>query len=314
MVGGHEQPDSGDILIDDRSIVGLSANQIPTATVFQNYALFPHYTVFQNVAFGLRVRGLKDKEMRQRVGVVLELVGMQGFEHRDVITLSGGEKQRIATARALAVQPEILLMDEPLGALDRLIRLRMQRELSDLLRRVDITTLYVTHDQHEALTMADRVAVIKRGRIRQLGTPVEIYRRPQDRFVADFIGGTNFVRGQVTRVEGTRVELSVNSQTICGRRRADQAIPVGMTTDAVLRPEDVTLNREPLSQNSWRCQVVQAVYVGDLTEYTVEVEGLDQLLQIKSLGAPAFQPGEEVRASWAEASLLILPRAPEGSD
>jgi ABC-type Fe3+/spermidine/putrescine transport system ATPase subunit len=307
MIGGHEHPDEGEILIDGRPITHLPANRIPTATVFQNYALFPHFDVYQNVAFGLRMRGIDERHVRDRVGAVLALVGLTGFEQRDVTTLSGGEKQRVATARSLAVEPEILLMDEPLGALDRLIRLRMQRELGELLRRVGVTTVYVTHNQHEALTMADRVAVMERGRLRQIGSPLEIYRHPRSRFVATFMGDANFIDGVVAEVAEGCAWLTIGAMRLPGRLLSGQLITPGLPASAMLRPEDVRIAPEPEPGRDWRARVVAATYSGELTEYVAEVEALARTLRIKALGMPVAAVGETVAVSWDGGNVVILP-------
>jgi ABC-type Fe3+/spermidine/putrescine transport system ATPase subunit len=307
MIGGHEHPDAGEILIDGCSITHLPANRIPTATVFQNYALFPHFDVHQNVAFGLRMRGIDERQVHDRVAAVLALVGLTGFERRDVTTLSGGEKQRVATARSLAVEPEILLMDEPLGALDRLIRLRMQRELGELLRRVGVTTVYVTHNQHEALTMADRVAVMERGRLRQIGSPLEIYRHPRSRFVATFMGDANFIDGVVDEVGEGCAWLTVGGIRVPGRLLSGQSVTPGIYASAMLRPEDIRIAPEPTPGHDWRAQVVAATYSGEMTEYVAQVEALPGSLRIKALGTPVAAVGETMAVSWDGGNVVILP-------
>lgn len=314
MIGGHEQPDDGDIVIDGHSIMHLPANRIPTATVFQNYALFPHYDVYQNVAFGLRMRGIGEREVHDQVSAVLSLVGLTGFERRDVTTLSGGEKQRIATARALAVEPEIVLMDEPLGALDRLIRLRMQRELSGLLRRVGVTTVYVTHNQHEALTMADRVVVMERGQIRQIGSPLDIYRHPTSRFVATFMGDANFIDGVIGEVSGRCGSLLTEGFAIPGCFNADQGVPPGGRAMAILRPEDVRIITGPVPEHGWPAQVVSAVYSGELTEYIATSDALRCSLRIKALGTPLAAPGDAITLVWDADDVVILPEAETARD
>jgi ABC-type Fe3+/spermidine/putrescine transport system ATPase subunit len=314
MIGGHEDPDAGDILIDGRSIMHLPANRIPTATVFQNYALFPHYDVYQNVAFGLRMRGISEREVHDRVAAVLSLVGLTGFERRDVTTLSGGEKQRIATARALAVEPEIVLMDEPLGALDRLIRLRMQRELSELLRRVGVTTVYVTHNQHEALTLADRVVVMERGRIRQIGSPLDIYRHPTSLFVATFMGDANFIDGVIGEVSGRCGSLLTGGIAIPGCFNADQVVTPGTRAMAMLRPEDVRIVTGPVPEHGWQARVVSAVYSGELTEYIAASDALGCSLRIKTLGTPLAAPGDAITLHWDDEDVVILPEPETARD
>src|SRR5688572_20879359 len=208
MIAGLEEPSSGRVLIDDRDITGLDAHQRDFGMVFQSLALFPHLTVGQNIAYPLRIRSAPKDEQQARVDELLDLVHLPGFADRAIPQLSGGQRQRVAIARALARSPRLFLLDEPLSALDAKLREAMQVELRQLQRRLDITTIVVTHDQREAMTMADLVVVMGNGRIRQAGTPLEVYRRPADAFVADFIGSTNLLDAQAddggARVPGGR--------------------------------------------------------------------------------------------------------------
>ena len=199
MIGGFEEPTSGRILLGDRDVSGLPSHKRDVNTVFQSYALFPHLTIFENVAFGLRRKGIKGDELRRRVGEALELVGLTGLERRKPRQLSGGQQQRIALARALVNRPRVLLLDEPLGALDLKLRKQMQLELKRIQHEVGITFIHVTHDQEEAMTMADRIVVMNDGRIEQLGTPTELYERPATAFVAGFLGVSNLLAGSGDR-------------------------------------------------------------------------------------------------------------------
>lgn len=202
LVAGFECPTAGDILLDGKSIAGLPPYARKVSTVFQSYALFPHLTVAQNVAFGLERRGgLGKAEIRQRVDRTLALVQLSGKESRMPIQISGGERQRVALARSLIVEPQVLLLDEPLSALDPQLRKQMRKELKDVQRRVGIAFLFITHDQEEALSMSDRLAVMNQGRLEQIGTPLELYRQPRSRFVADFLGEVNWIRGAGIRPE-----------------------------------------------------------------------------------------------------------------
>ena len=205
MIGGFEQPTDGAIYLGDREVSGLPAYKRDVNTVFQSYALFPHLSVLENVAFGLRRRGLKGKEVRERVREILRVVGLEGMEGRKPRQLSGGQQQRVALARALVNRPRVLLLDEPLGALDLKLRKQMQLELKSIQHDVGITFIHVTHDQEEAMTMADRIAVMNGGRIEQLGTPTELYETPQTAFVAGFLGASNLIAGTVAGPD--RVQL-----------------------------------------------------------------------------------------------------------
>src|ERR671925_998759 len=208
MIGGFEQPDDGAIELAGVDVAGLPPHKRDVNTVFQSYALFPHLNVFDNVAYGLRRRRLAKDQIPGQVGRILDLVDLPGFEGRRITQLSGGQQQRVALARALVNQPDVLLLDEPLGALDLKLRKEMQLELKGLQERVGITFIFVTHDQEEALTMSDRIAVMSGGKVLQVGTPTEIYERPSCRFVADFIGESNFVQGHISAVEPTSAAVT----------------------------------------------------------------------------------------------------------
>ncbi|MBM4466882.1 MAG: polyamine ABC transporter ATP-binding protein [Chloroflexi bacterium] len=210
LIAGFELPTEGDVYIDGQLQGETPPYRRPVNTVFQNYALFPHMTVFQNVAFGLEMQKVSKEEIRQRVLAALEMVQLPGMENRKPAQLSGGQQQRVALARALVNHPKVLLLDEPLGALDLKLRKAMQLELKALQHRVGITFIYVTHDQEEALTMSERIAVMDRGQVLQVGTPEEIYEQPADRFVADFIGETNFLEGQVQERQAGEAEVVVD--------------------------------------------------------------------------------------------------------
>lgn len=302
MTGGQESPDSGDIRLDGRSIAGLPPNKINAATVFQDFALFPHYTVEQNVGFGLRMRGWKQEQIHERVGEMLDLVGLSGFERRTIAGLSGGEKQRVATARALAVRPPLVLMDEPLGSLDRLIKLRMQRELADLVHEVGLTTLYVTHDQREALTMADRVAVLNNGNLEQIGTALDVCHRPATRFVAEFLGAAgNLLPAKIRGVDGGRVAVDVLGTVLDVPSDPDgRQLKKGKEAIVVARPEEISLTTEVAGQV--RGQITNVDYTGELSEYMVDVGG--QSLLVKALGRPRHQSGAPVGLILNEPAVL----------
>ena len=234
LIGGFLTPDSGTISFDGKTINNVPPHKRNVNTVFQRYALFPHLNVYDNIAFGLRVKKLPEKEIRKNVAEMLELVNLRGFEKRRVNRLSGGQQQRVAIARALVNKPKILLLDEPLGALDLKLRKEMQTELKAIQQRLEITFIYVTHDQEEALTMSDTVVVMNNGDIQQIGTPVDIYNEPINAFVADFIGESNILDGIMRR------DLLVE---ICGREFecVDRGFGEDAPVDVVIRPEDVRI-------------------------------------------------------------------------
>ena len=234
IIGGFEQPDSGDVFFDGKRLNDVPPYQREINTVFQRYALFPHLNVAENIAFGLHIKKLSRDEIKRKTTEMLELVGLRGFENRDVTSLSGGQQQRVAIARALVCEPRVLLLDEPLGALDLKLRKDMQIELKRIQQRTGITFIYVTHDQEEALTMSDRVVVMNHGVIQQVGSPTDIYNEPVNAFVADFIGESNIIDGVM--LEDCKVEF-------CGRtfECVDKGFGRNTPVDVVIRPEDLKI-------------------------------------------------------------------------
>jgi spermidine/putrescine transport system ATP-binding protein len=263
MIGGFEQPTSGSIYLGSREVSGLPAYKRDVNTVFQSYALFPHLSVRENVAFGLRRRGLKGKEVHGGVREMLRIVGLEGMEGRKPRQLSGGQQQRVALARALVNKPRVLLLDEPLGALDLKLRKQMQLELKAIQHEIGITFVHVTHDQEEAMTMADRIAVMNHGRIEQLGTPTELYETPQTAFVAGFLGASNLIRGTVTATDRVRLrhgpEVRVPSAALADR---SGEVAVG------IRPEKIELSDE--HENQIEGRIVESAYVGVATQFVVD--------------------------------------------
>ena len=234
MIAGLLQPDAGEILVDGRAITRVPVHRRNIGMLFQNYALFPHMTVAENISFGLETRNVRRQAAAARIAEALQLVQLEGFEHRMPAQLSGGQQQRVALARALVVEPAVLLLDEPLGALDKSLRQSMQVELRDLQRRLGITTVMVTHDQDEALTMADRIAIMRDGYIEQSGTPAEVYQRPVSRFIASFLGASNFFRGRVERADNGAICVAVPGGPAISVRSSR---PIGASVTVALRPE-----------------------------------------------------------------------------
>jgi putative spermidine/putrescine transport system ATP-binding protein len=239
LVAGFLMPDSGAIAIDGQSVTDLPTYRREIGMMFQNYALFPHMTVASNVGYGLRMRRIAKPEIASRVAAALELVKLAGLEDRKPRQLSGGQQQRVALARSLVVRPKVLLLDEPFSALDRNFRASMQVELKEIQRKLGVTTIFVTHDQSEALSLSDRIAVISQGRIRQLGTPDDIYRRPADRFVASFVGDVNVLRARLDRFDGAMAAVALGpARVVVSARTLDGASP-GAAVDLFVRPEDL---------------------------------------------------------------------------
>jgi spermidine/putrescine transport system ATP-binding protein len=313
MIGGFELPSSGEIFIEGEAMGDRPPYRRPVNTVFQNYALFPHMSVAQNVSYGLEMAGVTKPERQRRVQDALAMVRLPHVEGRKPAELSGGQQQRVALARALVNRPAVLLLDEPLGALDLKLRKAMQLELKQLNREVGATFLYVTHDQEEALTMSDRIAVMNEGRILQLGTPGEIYERPQTRFVADFIGQTNFLEVDVTGWDATGVEVDLPGSGPLRARMPDGIQPQGRMTLAV-RPEKISLlgdlpGTEAPGSNALTGRLDEVVYVGTHTQYLVRLPG-GQLLTVyrqnRAVGENEHVTGEPLSVVFNPQSAALL--------
>ncbi|MGH2436493.1 MAG: ABC transporter ATP-binding protein [bacterium] len=277
MVAGFYRPDAGDIFLRDVRVTDIPPHRRNTAMVFQEYALFPHMNMAENVGYGLRMRRVPSPEAGPRIAQVLELVGLSGHELKFPHQLSGGQQQRVALARALVVEPEVLLLDEPLSNLDAKLRVRVRTEIRQLQQQLRKTALYVTHDQEEALAISDRIAVMDRGRILQSGTPLEIYHRPANRFVADFVGLANFVDARVVapgRVEARGVMLAITD-----------GAPSGPVT-LLLRPEAIRLHRQPPAHaaNVLGGRIAAASFLGTLARYWVDVNGMRWTIDVPSPG------------------------------
>lgn len=317
MIAGFELPTAGEIYIHGRPMDAIPPNRRPVNTVFQNYALFPHMTIGQNVAFGLEMERLPKAEITRRVGEALEMVRLAGYEKRKPHQLSGGQQQRVALARALVKRPEVLLLDEPLGALDLKLRKEMQLELKKLQREVGITFVYVTHDQEEALTMSDRIAVMNGGRVLQVGTAAEIYERPRNRFVADFIGETNFLTGTVvaTMAEEHRYLVQLTGGAMLAAT-SEHPLRPGQQVIVAIRPEKMHLNGSqrslyhPDTRVSIPGRVQEIVYIGTDTHYDVRLEG-GPVVRVREQNRDAFAPklgliGESVNVGFDAAAARIL--------
>ena len=266
IIGGFEKPDEGRVLFEGRDITDLPPNQRPINTVFQNYALFPHMSVGENIAFSLRVKNKSESEIKSRVAEALKLVNLKGFENRRIDQLSGGQQQRIAMARAIVNEPRVLLLDEPLGALDLKLRQEMEYELVRLKKELGITFIYITHDQEEALTMSDKVVVMNEGYIQQEGTPQQIYDEPVNAFVADFIGDSNILSGQMTDERIVRID-GVDYPCIDGTA---EGFPPRRRVDVVIRPEDIDI--VPYGEGLWNGTIISKLFIGVHYEMLVQSE------------------------------------------
>ncbi len=310
LIAGFERPDTGEIQFPGRPADGQPAYARDVNLVFQHYALFPHMTVAQNVAFGLEMARVPEAERRRRVAEVLALVQLTGLEGRYPRQLSGGQQQRVALARAVVTHPSVLLLDEPLGALDLKLRKAMQFELKNLQRRLRMTFIYVTHDQEEALALSDRLAVMHHGRVLQVGTPEEIYEHPRTRFVADFIGGINFLEGRVIAQAPPHAVVQVNGVEV-KVRAADGAAAPGERVLLAVRPERIAIGKRRAAwrENNFSGVVEDAVYFGTDTQYAVRLgESLRLEVRAQNLKPESFRRGERVTVSWpAEAVTVVQP-------
>jgi len=275
MIAGFEQPTSGQILLHGSDMVGTPSFRRNVNTVFQSYALFPHMTVEDNVGFGLEMKHISKEEIKKRVADALELVRLPQMAKRYPKQMSGGQQQRVALARALVNKPQVLLLDEPLGALDLKLRKEMQIELKTMQREVGITFIYVTHDQEEALTMSDRICVMSKGKALQIGTPIEIYERPNCQFVADFIGETNFLQGKVSAVNGDYATVLVEDRPFIGRKGTGASITPGMDAVLSVRPEKIQLYDEGKADtskpNTYPVLISTVAYVGSDTRVLINL-------------------------------------------
>ena len=310
MIGGFEEPTSGLIELQGEDVTWLPPFKRNVNTVFQNYALFPHLTIYENVAFGLRRRKVSEAEVKKRVPEMLELVQLRGFDKRKPGQISGGQAQRVALARALINRPAVLLLDEPLGALDLKLRKQMQLELKRIQQEVGITFVYVTHDQEEAMTMSDRIAVMNRGRYEQLAAPVELYERPATRFVAGFLGASNLLRGRVEGVDGTYSIIRLDGASVV---RMSTALLAGRTrVDVGVRPEKIrlleTTDPVPAGANTLTGRVRSALYTGVSTQYQIDLPDGSNVVVYE-------QNFERARAStqWQVAEELVLSWSPDDS-
>lgn len=270
IIAGFLEADSGQVIFEGKDINSLPPHKRQVNTIFQRYALFPHLNVYDNIAFGLRVKKMKEKDIAKKVGEMLELVNLKGFQKRDISSLSGGQQQRVAIARALAVEPRVLLLDEPLGALDLKLRKDMQVELKNIQKRMGITFIYVTHDQQEALSMSDTVVVMNDGRIQQIGTPIDIYNEPKNAFVADFIGESNILDGVM--LDDFKAKFS-GAIFQC----LDKGFKVNESVDIVVRPEDVDV--VPYGEGTISGVITSNTFKGVHFEMIVDIDNFKWMIQ-----------------------------------
>ncbi len=300
IIGGFTTPDQGRVLFEGKDITNLPPNKRQLNTVFQKYALFPHMTVGENIAFGLKISGKSDEYIRDKIKYALKLVNLDGYEHARVTQMSGGQQQRIAIARAIVNEPKVLLLDEPLSALDLKLRQNMQRELVKIKRELGITFVFVTHDQEEALSMSDTVVVMNQGWIQQIGTPENVYNEPENAFVADFIGDSNIIDGIMVR---DKLVHLLGKDIPCINTGFGENVPV----DVQIRPEDIQICAPEEGQFTGR--IKQVVFKGTVYDITIEAGGFEWLVQTIT----GHEQGKEVGIKLAASNIQIMAK-PESED
>ena len=303
MIAGFEVPTSGQIFLEGEDVDDKKPNERNVNTVFQNYALFPHMNVFDNIAFGLVEKKVKKDEIRRRVEEMIRLVQLDGMEKRMPAQMSGGQKQRVAIARALVNRPKVLLLDEPLGALDLKLRKQMQGELKALQRQLGITFIYVTHDQEEALTMSDRIAVMNRGRLEQVGTPEEVYNHPETKFVADFIGESNIIEGYVENMTEDSIEVTMES--------GKAVIPeTGYRMEEMvylcIRPENLKISTEAKEGFRFRGQVREHIFIGSTNKTMIEMPNGQMLKSVTPAEDELVPVGTTVNVYWNPGKAVVM--------
>ena len=313
MIAGFVEPDEGSLFLDEHLVNRVPPWRRDIGMVFQNYALWPHMTVFENIAFGLREREVSRAEVKTRVARILDQVDLRGTEDRRPSQLSGGQQQRVALARTLVIQPRVLLLDEPLSNLDAKLRVEMRLELLKLQREIGLTTIYVTHDQEEALAMSSRIAVIHRGQVIQEGAPREIYEQPANDFIAGFVGQSNLLAGKVLRMtpEKIAVELADGSTLDLSRPQTFDAARIGDSVLLSLRPEAIELAARDLrsaGSNRIEGKILASAYAGGSIEY--EIAALGRALKARTInpkGKPQYQRDDEVVVGFANEDVMIVP-------
>jgi iron(III) transport system ATP-binding protein len=308
VIAGFYYPENGRVFFDDDNITKLPPYKRDTGMVFQNYAIWPHMKIFDNVAFGLRVRKIPPKEIKSRVDEVLEMVRLGGFGDRTPFQLSGGQQQRVALARALVIKPKVLLLDEPLSNLDAKLRLEMRHELISIQKQFGTTTVYVTHDQEEALSISDRIAVMEFGHIQQIGTPREIYEEPQNLFVADFIGSCTFLMGTISSTNGGQLAMKTpfGLELIGQSPKKGAKFALGEKVFAAIRPEDFKVAKPPGDVNLIPGKVRSVVFTGRYNDVRADIGGTN-LIQAEVDASAILKRGDELTLYIKQSDTIILP-------
>ncbi|HEY8363536.1 MAG TPA: ABC transporter ATP-binding protein [Tissierellaceae bacterium] len=303
MIAGFETPTSGDIILGDENINNLPPNKRDIAMVFQSYALFPHYNVYENIAYGLRIHKMDPKLIDQKVSNIIDLVGLKGLEKRNPSQLSGGQQQRVALARALVMEPGVLLFDEPLSNLDAKLRVYMRKEIRKIQKELGLTSIYVTHDQAEAMSLSDRVIIMNKGKIEQIGTPQEIYQQPATEFIADFIGAANFVDGIIKGIEGNYNIVEMLSNIVRVPIKGENKFKVGEKVRAVIRPEAINVGEE----GKFSGRITLSTFMGSTQEYYVDVDKYSLFVEVSNPSARRiYEVGDNVKLDIQEESIHLI--------
>ncbi len=302
MIAGLEIPTSGNIYIGDELVTHLPPNKRDTAMVFQSYAIFPHYTVAENIAYGLKIKKMNKSEIDKKVDNIIELVGLNGLAERNPSQLSGGQQQRVALARALVMEPSVLLFDEPLSNLDAKLRVYMRTEIRNIQQRLGLTSIYVTHDQAEAMSLSDNIIIMNKGKIEQIGSPKEIYQKPKTKFVADFIGVANFIPAQIEKIQDSEVSVKIfdNFQTMT---MPERNISQGEKVDLVIRPEGISID----DTGKFSAKVIHSIFMGNVQDYVLDFYGQELMVETANpIDKKIYRPGETVGVNFAANSIHML--------
>jgi len=278
MIGGFYYPTEGEVIMHGKSINDISPDRRKTSMVFQNYALFPHMTVFGNISYGLKLRKLSKEKIKTKVKNILKIVQLEGLEERKPTELSGGQQQRVALARSIVIEPEIILLDEPLSNLDANLRVTMRQEIRKIQKSLHLTTIFVTHDQEEAMSMSDRIIVMNEGRIEQIGTPTEIYEKPATLFVARFIGYINLIKGRIESIREDTYTVRTPIGTLINISSGLKGMKEGDDVMLVIRPESATAEKKPtgVQKNSFAEEILDATYIGSIVRYNIHIKGIEE--------------------------------------
>ncbi len=305
MIGGFYYPTEGEVIMHGKPINDISPDKRKTSMVFQNYALFPHMTVFGNISYGLKLRKLSKEEIKTKVKDILKVVQLEGLEERKPTELSGGQQQRVALARCIVIEPEIILLDEPLSNLDANLRVTMRQEIRKIQKSLNLTTIFVTHDQEEAMSMSDRIIVMHEGRIEQIGTPTEIYEKPATLFVARFIGYINLIKGRIDSLRDNTYKVQTSIGEMININSDLKGMKKGDDVTLVIRPESSTAEKEStvVQKNNFAGKIVDATYIGSIVRYNIHIKGIEEpfILDVSNPeGKGIFSSGENVIVNLPE--------------